>query len=83
MLTGKAFCLKREILAIETFDELNDRRAIYLPAGATVTVLSGPRPDDRRLVDIHWSDRKFVAFYEDLIGRGEEVAAKVSRSSAG
>ena len=72
MLTGKAFRIKREILAIETFDESN-RRAIYVPIGSMVTVQSGPRPDDRRLVDICWSDRTLVVFSEDLHSRGEPV----------
>lgn len=73
MLTGKAFRLKREILAIETLGEPNNRRAIYVPIGSMVTVLSGPRPDDTRLVDICWSDKTLVVFSEDLSSRGEPV----------
>ncbi len=42
-----------------------------VPAGETVTVLSGPRPDDKRLVDVQWGDKKLVMFYEDIQKRGD------------
>jgi len=38
-----------------------------------LSVLSGPRPNDRRMVDILWGDRTLVVFTEDLERRGEEV----------
>jgi hypothetical protein len=78
MLTGKSFRLKREILAIETIEESRDRRAIYVPVGAMITVESGPHPDDQRLVDVRWSDKNLVVFSEDLTSRGEPVASRSS-----
>ena len=76
MLTGQAFRLKREILAMERADD--SRRAIYVPIGEMVTVQSGPRPDDKRLVEICWSDKKLVVFLDDLTNRGEPVVSKSS-----
>ena len=70
MLTGKRFHLVIEILGIETNGD-NNRVAVMVPAGETVTVLSGPRPDDMRMVDVRWGDRKLVMFYEDIQKRGE------------
>ena len=70
MLTGKRFHLVIEILGIETNGD-NNRVAVMVPGGETVTVLSGPRPDDMRMVDVRWGDRKLVMFYEDIQKRGE------------
>ena len=42
----------------------------------TVIVLSGPRPDDMRMVDVQWGDKKLVMFYEDIQKRGEQVKGK-------
>jgi hypothetical protein len=74
MYTGKRFRLKREILGIETINY--ERVAASIPAGQLLRVLSGPRPDDRRMVDVLWGDRTFVVFTEDLEQRGEEVLAQ-------
>ena len=82
MLSEKVFRLKREILAIETSEDSNERRALYVPAGATVGVVSGPRTDDKRLVDIYWSGRRLVLFAEDLINRAEELEAPTARKSS-
>ncbi len=43
MLTGKSFRLKSETLAIENMAD--QRIAVHIPAGATITVLSGPKPN--------------------------------------
>ena len=75
MLTGYRFRLLVETLGIETIDGEN-RVAIMVPAGETVTVLSGPRPDDMRMVDVQWGDRKLVMFYEDIQKRGEQIKGK-------
>lgn len=70
MLSGRRFHLLVEILGIETNGD-NNRVAVMVPAGETVTVLSGPRPDDMRLVDVQWGDKKLVMFYEDVQKRGD------------
>ena len=65
MMSGKRFHLMAEILGIEAVNDDN-RLAVIVPSGEIVTVVSGPRPDDQRLVDILWGNRKLVMFYEDI-----------------
>jgi hypothetical protein len=76
MYTGKRFRLKQEILGIETTH--HNRIAVTIPAGQLLKVLSGPRPDDRRMVDVLWGDRTLVVFTEDLDRRGEEVHSRAT-----
>ena len=78
MFTGKRFRLKNSILGIESSDE--QRIAIMVPTNAAIEVLSGPRPDDKRMVDVLWEDRKLVMFAEDITKRGEEVRSASSSS---
>jgi hypothetical protein len=69
MLSGKSFHLTSETIGIEAIDE-DSRVAVMVPPGEVITVLSGPRPDDQRLVDIRWGNRKLVMFCEDIQKRG-------------
>ena len=78
MFTGKRFRLKNAILGIESTGE--QRTAIMVPANAVIEVLSGPRPDDKRMVDVLWEDRKLVMFAEDITKRSEEVLSTFSGS---
>ena len=71
MYTGKHFRLKLEMLGIEVTN--GNRTATIVPARQTIRVLGGPRPDDRRMVDVLWGDRTLVVFTEDLERRGEEI----------
>ena len=75
MLSGQRFRLLVETLGIETIGDDN-RVAIVVPASETIKVLSGPRPDDKRMLDVQWGDKKLVMFYEDLQKRGEQVKGK-------
>ena len=64
-----------ETLGVEGGDH---QVAVRVPAGEVITVLSGPRPDDKRLVDIQWRDKKLVMFYDDVekrcdLAKGEPV----------
>ena len=72
MLTGKQVRLNHDSLGIAN----SDHRAVTIPAGQIVRVISGPRPDDLRMVDIAWKDSRFFMFAEDIEGRGEEVSAQ-------
>ena len=72
VLTGHRFHLLVETLGIESIDDHN-RVAVMVPAGETITVLSGPRPDDKPLVDVSWGAKMLVMFYEDIQKRGEQV----------
>ena len=76
MLTGKKFRLNRETISIETIREV--RRVVMVPSGEVVTVLHGPSPDDKRMVDVRWNDRTLVMFALDIQGRGDEVAEQTT-----
>jgi hypothetical protein len=71
MLSGKTFRLTVQTLAVE--NTADGRRPVHVPASETVTVLSGPKPDDRRMVDVLWKERRLVMFAEDIMGRGQEI----------
>jgi hypothetical protein len=71
MLTGKRFRLKSSTLCIGTSG--GKRRAVEVPEGEIVKVLSGPRPDDRRMLDIQWNSIDLTMFTDDLQARGEEI----------
>ena len=60
MLTGTKFRLNRPTLAIEIQE--GQTEAITVPAGAELTVLSGPHPDSDQLVQLQWGDRKVAMF---------------------
>lgn len=36
-------------------------------------VVSGPRPEAKRMVDVQWHDKTLVMFYEDIQTPGERV----------
>jgi hypothetical protein len=72
MLSGKRFHLLAETLGIEAING-NNRVAVVVPAGEVITVISGPRPDDTRLIDVVWGDKKLIMFHEDIQKRGDLV----------
>lgn len=71
MLSGRHFRLKDPTLGIEA--KAGQRTAVMVPAGAVVRVVKGPRPDDKRMVDVIWGERTLVMFTEDIERRGEDV----------
>ena len=70
MLTGKMFKIERATLAVTMVD--GRRRALALPVGAVIKVVSGPTPGDR-MVDILWDGRTFEMFAIDIEVRGTEI----------
>jgi hypothetical protein len=68
MLSGKRFRLTAETIAIETID--GRRMAIHVPAGSIVTIESGPKLDDSRMLDVLWDGHKLVMFADDIQKRG-------------
>jgi len=54
MLTGKQFKLKRPTVCVERLD--GHRKAVTLPAGAIIKVLSGSMGDGDRMVEVLWED---------------------------
>lgn len=73
MLSGKTFRLKTPALAVENMAD--GRYAVHVPSGEILTILSGPKPDDRRMVDVVWNGRTPVMFAEDIMNRGEEIGS--------
>jgi len=76
LLTGKKFHLKQDTISIETLGD--SRSVVMVPSGEVVTVLHGPSPDDKRMVDVRWDDRTLVMFAEDIQRRGEEVTEQTA-----
>jgi hypothetical protein len=74
VLTGKHFRLKVPTIGLAWIDD--KRVAIPIPEGSTVVVLSGPRPDDMRMIEVLWEGQSLVMFVEDVQKRGEEVTTK-------
>ena len=63
--------MKAGVLGIESLGD--QRTAIQVPAGEVIEVLSGPKPDDKRMVDVRWGERTLVMFTEDITSRSEEI----------
>jgi hypothetical protein len=78
MPLGKYFRLTKATLCIETLHA--SRRILSVPEDEVVKVLSGPRPDDQRMIEVLWRGRRLVLFAEDLQARGEEVEEKFARA---
>jgi hypothetical protein len=72
VLTGEHFRLRVETLGLEISNDDN-RSPVQVPVGQIITVLSGPRPDDKRLVEVQWGGKKLVMFVEDIRTRAEQV----------
>jgi len=62
-------------LAIQTEPD-GKRVAITIAAGEAFRVLSGPRADDRRMVDITWNKQALVIFAVDIELRCVEILDK-------
>ena len=76
MLTGKRFRLTTDTLAIDSTGE--KRIAVTVPAKQVIEVIRGPRPDDKRMVDVRWDGKVLVMFHEDIEDRGEEIADRAA-----
>ncbi len=80
MYTGKRFRLNEAVLGIERID--GRHLAVPIPSGETVVVLSGPKPNDMRMVDVRWGGRILVMFAEDIQSRGTELKRSGTDSAA-
>ena len=73
MFSGKQYKLRQDTLGIES--DNGERVAVNVPAGDIIEVLSGPRPDDQRMVDVLWGEHTLVMFTDDILRRGDEIRA--------
>jgi hypothetical protein len=71
MLTGKRFKIERATLSVEA--ENGNRRAVIVPAGALVEVISEPEEHQNALVKVNWEDRTVSMFAVDVDVRGTEI----------
>ncbi len=70
MFTGKQFQVKTSTLAI---DETGvQRKAITLPAGAVISVIDGPKPDNP-LLRVVWGQRWLLMMEQDIKNHCEEI----------
>ena len=74
MDAGKRFRLYANILGIE--DTAGSSVAVTIPKGKTIRVITGPRPDDHRLVDVQWGKRTLAIFHGDLTRVGHLVRSR-------
>ena len=71
MLTGKQFKLERPTVSVERLD--GHRKAVTLPAGAIIKVLSGSMGDGDRMVEVLWEGRTLAMFAVDVNVRGTAI----------
>jgi len=71
MLTGKRFRLERSTLALQAVD--GQRKAVTIPAGGIVKVVSGPRGDGDGMVEAFWDGKTVSMFAVDVNVRGTEI----------
>ncbi len=76
--SGRVFRLNASILGIEAVK--GQRTAVMVPADEVIRILSGPCPDDRRLVDVLWGQHSLVMFVEDIEARCEEIQSKKTQA---
>lgn len=63
-LSGKEFRVTSLTLGIGSTG--NHRVVITIPTAALIEVVSGPRKDDRRMVDVVWEGRPLRMFAQDI-----------------
>ena len=74
MLTRRRFRLETATLALGVAD--GKRKAITIPAGAVLKVVSGPSGEGDRMVDVHWEGKTLTMFTIDVDVRGTEIAER-------
>jgi len=52
-----------------------------IPADAIIQVVSGPRLDNTRMVDVLWEGRPFTMFVQDVLGRCQRVSESAADPS--
>jgi hypothetical protein len=55
---------------------------VIIPADAIIQVVSGPRLDHTRMVDVLWEGRSLTMFVQDILGRCQRVSESAGDSSS-
>ena len=63
------YCLHQETLSVSLPGSLK-REFAYIPAGSTITICG---PENGKLVEVAWEDRKVLVFSEDIHERADQV----------
>jgi len=71
MLIGKRFTIVNATLALDVID--GKIRAVTIPAGAIIKVVSGPSDGVQQMIDVLWESRTLTMFLIDVTRRGTEV----------
>jgi hypothetical protein len=73
MFTGKRFRMRTSTIAL---DQVQGKRVTTtLPAGAVITIASGPSQGAQTL-DVLFQGRRLVMFTVDVTERGEEITGR-------
>jgi hypothetical protein len=60
----------RVVTALMGVDYAREHRVtVIIPADAIIQVVSGPRLDNTRMVDVRWEGRLLTMFVQDILGR--------------
>jgi hypothetical protein len=57
------------------------RKAVTIPTGAVIKVLSGPTGDGDRMVEIFWEGQTLTMFAVDLNARATEIMERGARAA--
>ena len=78
MLTGKKFKLESSTLALTIID--GKQKAVTVPLGTEIKVISVPTNDQDQMVEVLWDEKTVLMFAVDVDVRGTEIQEPVSRS---
>ena len=72
----------RIVTALIGVDYAADRGVtVIIPADAIIEVVSGPRLDNTRMVDVLWEGRPLSMFIQDILGRCQRACESAGDSS--
>jgi hypothetical protein len=54
--------------------------AVTVPADSLIQVVSGPRLDNVRMVDVLWEGKPLTMFVQDILGRCQKVFEEATHS---
>jgi hypothetical protein len=73
----------RIVTALIGVDYTGDRGVtVIIPADAIIEVVSGPRLDNTRMVDVLWEGIPLSMFVQDILGRCQRVSESAGDSSS-
>jgi len=63
------YCLHQETLSVSLPGSLK-REFAYIPSGSIITICG---PENGKLVEVAWDDRKVLVFSEDIHERADQI----------